>query len=67
VDARGNTGGVNVKFDIDKEQLAFQMDALSGEFIYDTVFSSPAGNVVGKLKKHKSKRRLWLDLPKTLK
>ncbi len=67
LDALGNTGGINARFDTEKEQLAFQMDALSGEFIYDTVFSSPASNVVDKLVKHKSRKGLWLDLPKTLK
>ncbi len=64
VDARGNTRGVNAQFSIDKEQLAFHMDARTGEFIYPTIFASPASNVVNKLKKHKSRRELWLDLPK---
>jgi transglutaminase-like putative cysteine protease len=63
VDARGNTKGVNAQFGIDKEQLAFGMDSLAGEFIYDTIFASPVSNVVNKLKKHKSRRDLWLDLP----
>lgn len=64
VDARGNTGGVNARFAIDKEQLAFDMDALAGEFIYDTIFASPVSNVVAKLKRYASRRELWLDLPK---
>lgn len=66
VDARGNTRDVNAQFCIYKEQLAFHMDNLSGEFIYDTIFTSPVSNVVNKLKKHKSRRELWLDLPKAL-
>jgi transglutaminase-like putative cysteine protease len=66
VDARGNTKGVNAQFSIDKEQLAFHMDTLAGEFIYNTIFTSPVSNVVKKLKKHKSRRELWLDLPKIL-
>ena len=53
-------------FSTEKEQLAFHMDALSGEFIYNTIFSSPVSNVVNKLKKYKSRRDLWLDLPKVL-
>jgi transglutaminase-like putative cysteine protease len=64
VDARGNTGGVNAQFSIDKEQLAFSMDASVGEFIYDTIFAAPVRNVVEKLGKHNSRRDLWLDLPK---
>ncbi len=66
VDARGNTKGVNAQFGIDKEQLAFDMDSQAGEFIYDTIFVSPVSNVVTRLKKHKSKRELWLDLPKEI-
>ena len=66
VDARGNTRGVKAQFSTEKEQLAFHMDALSGEFIYNTIFSSPVSNVVNKLKKYKSRRDLWLDLPKVL-
>ena len=42
VDARGNTNGVNAQFGIDEEQLAFPMDPNKGEFIYDTIFASPA-------------------------
>ncbi len=64
VDARGNTRGINAQFNVDKEQLAFDMDPLSGEFIHDTIFTSPVSNVVDRLKKHKSRRELWLDLPK---
>ena len=66
LDARGNTGGVNAQFNIDQEQLAFEMDTLSGEFIYDTIFASPVSNVVDKLVKYKRRRELWLDLPKEI-
>jgi len=66
VDARGNTREVNAQFSTDNEQLAFHMDPQSGEFIYDTIFASPVSNVVKKLEKHKSRRELWLDLPKAL-
>jgi transglutaminase-like putative cysteine protease len=64
VDARGNTREVNAQFSIDKEQLAFPMEAEAGEFIYDTIFAAPVSNVVNRLKKYKSRRALWLDLPK---
>ncbi len=53
-----------IRFDLDKEQLAFPKDALAGEFIHDTIFTSPVSNVVDKLKKYKSRREQWLDLPK---
>ncbi|MBI1921117.1 MAG: transglutaminase domain-containing protein [Geobacter sp.] len=64
LDARGNTKGVNAQFSTDKEQLAFAMEAAAGEFIYDTIFAAPVSNVVDRLKKHASRRELWLDLPK---
>jgi hypothetical protein len=64
VDARGNTSELNAQFSVDKEQLAFSMEASAGEFIYDTIFAAPVSNVVNRLKKYKSRRELWLDLPK---
>lgn len=64
LDARGNTRGVNARFSIDEEQLAFAMEASAGEFIYDTIFAAPVSNVVNRLKKYGSRRELWLDLPK---
>ncbi|HBG05410.1 MAG: transglutaminase [Geobacteraceae bacterium GWC2_58_44] len=66
LDARGNTGGVNARFSIDTEQLAFAMEASAGEFIYDTIFAAPVSNVVNRLKKYDNRRELWLDLPKAL-
>jgi len=66
LDARGNTGGINAQFSIDKEQLAFSMEPSAGEFVHDTIFASPVSNVVDKLEKYNSRRELWLDLPKGL-
>jgi transglutaminase-like putative cysteine protease len=63
VDARGNSEGINAQFSIDREQLAFAMEDSSGEFIYDTIFAAPESSVVLRLKKHNSRRELWLDLP----
>jgi len=64
VDARGNTRGVSAQFSVDKEQLAFPMEASAGESLYDTIYAAPVKNVVNKLKKYESRRELWLDLPK---
>jgi transglutaminase-like putative cysteine protease len=66
VDPRGNTGGLNAQFSVDKEQLAFAMEAAAGEFIYDTIFAAPVRSVVDRLKKHQSRKELWSDLPKAL-
>jgi transglutaminase-like putative cysteine protease len=66
VDARGNTGGIDARFSVDREQLAFAMEPSTGEFIYETIFAAPASYVVDKLTKHQDRRELWLDLPGAL-
>ncbi len=66
VDARGNTNGINAQFSIKKEQLAFAMDPLADEFIYETIFASPVDSVIKRLKRYKTLSELWDDLPQSL-
>jgi transglutaminase-like putative cysteine protease len=66
VDARGNTKGINAQFSIKREQLAFDMDPSADEFIYETIFTTPARSVVDRLKMYTSRSELWLDLPQSL-
>jgi len=66
VDARGNTKGINAQFNIKKEQLAFAMDPLADEFIYETIFAAPVSSVVNRLTMYKTRSELWLDLPQSL-
>ena len=66
VDARGNTKGINAQFSIKKEQLAFAMDPLADEFIYETIFAAPVSIVVNRLKMYKLTSELWQDLPQSL-
>ncbi len=66
VDARGNTNGINAQFNIQKEQLAFDMDPLADEFIYETIFAAPVSSVVNRLKMYTTRSELWLDLPQSL-
>ena len=66
VDARGNTNGINAQFSIKKEQLAFAMDPMADEFIYETIFAAPASCVVNRLKMYATMSELWLDLPESL-
>ena len=66
VDARGNTKGINAQFNIKKEQLAFAMDPLADEFIYETIFAAPVSIVVNRLKMYKLTCDLWQDLPQSL-
>jgi transglutaminase-like putative cysteine protease len=64
IDARGNTGGIDARFGIDREQLAFAVDPSAGELIYEMVFAAPAAGVVDKLRKYCSRSELWQDLPR---
>lgn len=66
VDARGNSGGINARFSVTKEQLAFAMDADADEFIYDTIFADPVSSVVERLQMYESRSELWQDLPQSL-
>ena len=66
VDARGNTKGLNAQFNVKKEQLAFAMDPLADEFIYEAIFAAPVSIVVNRLKMYKLKSELWQDLPQSL-
>ena len=66
VDARGNTNGINAQFSINKERLAFAMDPVADEFIYETIFSAPVTSVVSRLKMYTTRSELWFDLPQSL-
>jgi transglutaminase-like putative cysteine protease len=66
VDARGNTNGINAQFGIEKEQLAFAMNPLADEFIYEAIFAAPVPSVVKRLQKYQTRSKLWLDLPQCL-
>lgn len=66
VDARGNRAGINAQFSIKKEQLAFAMDPLADEFIYETIFAAPVSSVVQRLKMYPTRTELWHDLPQSL-
>ena len=66
VDARGNTKGINAQFGIGTEQLAFAMDPMADEFIYEAIFAAPVDSVVNRLKMYRTIHELWLDLPQSL-
>jgi len=66
VDARGNTKGINAQFNLQREQLAFAMDPLADEFIYEAIFAAPVSSVVNSLKRYTTLSELWLDLPQSL-
>lgn len=66
LDARGNTNGSNAQFSVNEEQLAFAMDPLADEFIYEAIFAAPVRSVVDRLRMYKTRSELWRDLPRSL-
>lgn len=63
VDPRGNTGGIDAQFSAEREQLAFPMDPAAGEFLYETIYTSPARIVVETLRKFNNRTAMWPHLP----
>lgn len=66
IDARGNREGVDAMFSADEEHLAFPIRPEFGEQDGFTVYSSPDTKIIRQMKKYKSRRMLWDDLPKEL-
>ena len=63
VDARGNTGTIDAQFSLTEEQLAFPIDPRQGEFLYETIYTDPAPQVVAVLRGFTSLHALWPYLP----
>jgi hypothetical protein len=63
VDARGNTGTIDVQFSLTEEKLAFPIDPQQGEFLYETIYTDPVSEVVAVLRSFTSLHALWPYLP----
>ena len=66
LDPRGNTGDINAQFSTTEEQLAFEVDSDAGEFIYETVYYSPAKVIVNLLTSFDNRRAMWPHIPTDL-
>lgn len=66
LDARGNKEGVNARFSLDEEQLAFPVRPEKGEEDCFTVYPDPDKKVLEKLKKCRTRTELWDNLPDEL-
>lgn len=66
LDARGNKNGVNARFSIETEQLAFPVRPQMGELDDFVVYPAPDVKVIEKLKWCKTRTALWDALPTEL-
>lgn len=66
LDARGNKAGVNARFSVETEQLAFAVRPELGEEDSFVVYPDPDEKVLERLKKFRTRTELWNDLPTEL-
>ncbi|CQR65479.1 transglutaminase-like domain-containing protein [Streptomyces leeuwenhoekii] len=62
-DPRGNKPGVDARFSLDGERLAFLPDPASGEVDYPLLHAEPHPAVLGALKAAPDRPHLWQTLP----
>ncbi|GHC51856.1 transglutaminase-like domain-containing protein [Streptomyces flavofungini] len=65
-DPRGNKPGVDARFSLGSERLAFPVDGAAGEVDYPTLFAAPHPVILDVLKKAPDRPRLWATLPEEL-
>ncbi|HEY9858876.1 MAG TPA: transglutaminase family protein [Candidatus Obscuribacterales bacterium] len=66
VDARGNKEGVNAKFCLEREMLAYPVRSYLSEIDYPTVYSQPNRQVILALKNSTNREELISNLPDEL-
>ncbi|MGW5783282.1 transglutaminase domain-containing protein [Streptomyces sp. NPDC003757] len=65
-DPRGNKPGVNARFSLRGERLAFTPDRAAGEADYPELYAAPHPAVLDALKAATDRRHLWETLPAAL-
>ncbi|MEU0675515.1 transglutaminase domain-containing protein [Streptomyces sp. NPDC006172] len=65
-DPRGNKPGVDARFSLDGERLAFTPDGGAGERDHPVLYAAPHPTVLGVLKAASDRRGLWESLPASL-
>ena len=66
LDARGNKEGINAKFSLDEEYLAFPIRTDKGEEDGFTIYPNPDAKVLEQLRNSKTRTQLWSNLPTEL-
>ncbi|TPQ16815.1 transglutaminase domain-containing protein [Streptomyces sporangiiformans] len=65
-DPRGNKPGVDARFSLDGERLAFALDPESNEMDYPVLYAEPHPVVLRALKAARDREHLWQTLPTAL-
>ncbi|MCZ4120517.1 transglutaminase-like domain-containing protein [Streptomyces sp. H39-S7] len=65
-DARGNKPGVDTRFSVDREQLAWRVRPEAGEVDYPVLYAAPPPAVLESLQRATDRRHLWQLLPTAL-
>ncbi|MFD9905868.1 transglutaminase domain-containing protein [Streptomyces sp. NPDC059063] len=65
-DARGNKPGVDARFSLDGERLAFPVDAAAGEIDHPTLYAAPHPATLRALRAARDRPHLWQTLPAVL-
>ncbi|CAM5534224.1 hypothetical protein SANTM175S_00938 [Streptomyces antimycoticus] len=65
-DPRGNRPGVDARFSLDGERLAFTPDAAAGERDHPVLYAAPHPAVLGALSAATDRAHLWRTLPTAL-
>ncbi|MFE7173714.1 transglutaminase domain-containing protein [Streptomyces sp. NPDC057616] len=65
-DPRGNKPGVDARFSLDGERLAFTPDADSGELDHPLLYAAPHPAVLNALRAADDREHLWRSLPTAL-
>ncbi|MEU3405904.1 transglutaminase family protein [Streptomyces sp. NPDC006670] len=66
VDARGNKPGVDARFSLDREQLAFPVRPELGEIDYPGLYDAPHPATLKVLQESADRPELWRNLPTSL-
>ena len=54
------------QFSLEEEQLAFSMVPDQGEYLYNSLYSSPAPEGVSVLSRHARRSEMWSELPQRI-
>ncbi|MFI2618626.1 transglutaminase domain-containing protein [Streptomyces sp. NPDC018584] len=65
-DCRGNRSGVDARFSLDGERLAYRPEVKSNEMDYPVLYSTPHPAVLSALKNAPDRPHLWENLPDAL-